>query len=146
MEAHEYGCWPEAIGTDWWWYYVKLVWGKQGKHHFCDDPGTAHSGGLQPALPWSHRLSTQKCLKFTIFPIWLIKTYSTTTHNKQYMSKSGSSIHRNLKTTHGSHGQSQFGLRQSVALHLSLSSLNAEAGHQDLQPLTAEIQWAYSKK
>lgn len=50
------------------------------------------------------------------------------------------------KSTHGCHGQSQLGLPQSAAQHLSSSSLNAEAGHQDLQPLRAEIQWAYSKK
>lgn len=56
------------------------------------------------------------------------------------MCKSGSSIDQNFKTTHGCHGQSQLGLPQSVALHLSLSSLNAEAGHQALQPLRAEIQ------
>lgn len=133
MEAHECGCWPEAIGTDWWWYYVKSVWGKQGKHRFCDDPGTAHSAGPQPALPWSHRLSTQKCLEFTIFRIGLFKQL-------KQICKSGSS---NFKSTHGCRGQSQLGLPQRVALHLSFSSPSAEAGHQDLQPLRADNQWAY---
>lgn len=161
VEAHEYGCWPEAIETDWRWCYARLVWGKQGKHHFCDDPGTAHSAGLQPALPWSHRLPTQRCLEFTVFTIGIIisskkkkktngkKTY--TLRKKIYihfkpMCKSGRSVHQNFKITHGCFGQSPLRLPQSAALHLSLSSLDAEAGHQVLQPLRQKFSEHNSKK
>ncbi len=58
-------CWPEAVGTDWWWCCARLVLGKRGMHCFYGDPGQGRSAGLPPAPPWSHMLATRTCLQHT---------------------------------------------------------------------------------